>query len=120
MRMAKANYELSVERYIDASPAAVFKVWAVRLAEWSCPKPWTTELAELDLRPGRRFALVMRSPAGARHAQEGVVLEVIPGRSGVFTDAFTTGWIPQAPSWWAFSSSPPKRAARVTAPARGR
>ena len=37
----------------------------------------------------------MRGPSGEAHPQEGVLLEVIPNRSVVFTDAFTTGWIPQ-------------------------
>jgi uncharacterized protein YndB with AHSA1/START domain len=93
----KVQFELSVERYIDARPEAVFRVWTERLEEWWCPKPWTTELVEQDLRPGGRSAMVMRGPAGEEERLEGVILEVIPNRLIVFTDAFTAGWVPQAP-----------------------
>lgn len=95
--MREAQFELSVERYIDAPPESVFKVWKEQLEQWWCPKPWTTEVIEVDLRPGGRFALVMRGPSGEREAQEGVFLEVVPNEKIVFTDAFAAGWVPQSP-----------------------
>src|SRR3546814_2064570 len=36
-------------------------------------------------------------PEGQVHAEEGVILEVIPERKVVFTDAFAKGWIPKKP-----------------------
>lgn len=93
--MSQAPYELAVERYIDAPPATVFKVWTERLEEWWCPKPWTTKLIEQDLRPGGRSAMVMSGPDGESEPSEGVILEVIPDRKIVVTDAFRAGWIPQ-------------------------
>src|SRR3546814_15372537 len=39
----------------------------------------------------------MRGPEGQVHAEEGVILEVIPERKVVFTDAFAKGWIPKKP-----------------------
>jgi len=104
----QAQFELSVERYIDAPPETVYKVWTERLEEWWCPKPWTTEIIEQDLRPGGRTAMVMRGPAGEEHRVEGVVLEVIPNRRIVFTDAFTAGWIPQKPFMVGFFELTPK------------
>jgi uncharacterized protein YndB with AHSA1/START domain len=95
--MAQAEYELSVERYIDAPPEIVFKIWTERLEEWWAPKPWTTKLIEQDLRPGGRSAMIMRGPDGATSPMEGVILEVIPNQRIVFTNAFTAGWIPQKP-----------------------
>ncbi len=88
-------YELSVERHIAAPPAVVWRVMTERLAEWWCPKPWTTEVVEQDWRPGGRSAMVMHGPNGEAMPMDGVFLDVIPGRSFVFTDAFTKGWQPQ-------------------------
>jgi uncharacterized protein YndB with AHSA1/START domain len=95
--MADDIYELSVSRLIDASPADCWKTWTDHLAEWFCPKPWTVELIEMDLRPGGRSALIMRGPGGEEMPQEGVYLEAVPEQRIVFTDAFRSGWLPQGP-----------------------
>ena len=105
----KAPFELSVERFIDAPPETVFKVWTERLEEWWCPKPWTTEVIEQDLRPGGRSAMVMRGPAGEEERLEGVILEVVPNERIVFTNAFTAGWIPQTPFMVGFFEFTPER-----------
>ena len=91
----KAEHELSVTRLIDAPVALVWKTATERLAEWWCPKPWTTEIVEQDWRAGGRSAVIMRGPDGEAHPMEGVFLEVTPNRRFVFTDAFRAGWIPQ-------------------------
>ncbi|OYY69115.1 SRPBCC family protein [Sphingomonas sp. 28-63-12] len=90
-------YELSVTRLMDVSRAIVWRAWTEHLTEWWCPKPWTTEVIANDMRPGGRSAMIMRGPNGEESAMEGVFLEVIPGEKVVFTNAFTKGWIPQAP-----------------------
>ncbi len=95
--MTQAAFELAIERYIDAPPETVFKVWTERLEEWWAPKPWTTQIIELDLRPGGRSGMIMSGPDGATSPLEGVILEVVPNKSIVFTNAFTVGWIPQTP-----------------------
>ena len=89
--------ELWVEKLIDAPIDAVWKAWTEHLEEWWCPRPWTTELIELDLRPGGRTAMLMRGPNGEENPIEGVTLEVIPGRKIIWTDAFKAGWAPNAP-----------------------
>ncbi len=95
--MAEAEFELAFERHIAAPPEVVFRVWTTRLEEWWAPKPWTTRIIEQDLRPGGRSAMVMSGPDGAASPMEGVILEVVPNRSIVFTNAFTAGWVPQQP-----------------------
>jgi len=86
---------LSVNRYIAASPAIVWQIMTERLSEWWCPKPWQTEIIELDWRAGGRTAMIMRGPDGETSPIEGVVLEFTPGQRFVFTDAFTAQWHPQ-------------------------
>ena len=95
--MTGAPYELAVERFIDAPPDIVFRVWTGRLEDWWAPKPWTTRLIEQDLRPGGRSAMIMTGPDGELPPMEGVILDVTPNRRIVITDAFAAGWIPQKP-----------------------
>ena len=106
--MTQPLLELSIERHIDASPETVFKVWTERLEEWWAPKPWTTRIVENDLRPGGRSAMIMTGPNGETSDMEGVILEVIPNRSIVFTNAFTVGWVPQAPFMVGFFTFTPE------------
>ena len=117
--MDKAKYELAIERYIAASPETVWKVWTERLTEWWCPKPWTTEVIEHDMRPGGRAAMIMRGPNGEEHPQEGVFLEVVPKERVIFTDAFTAGWNPSKPFMVGFfEMSPEGKGTRYRAGAR--
>ncbi len=88
-------HELSVTRLIDASPEEVYRVWTERTGEWFAPRPYTTPVVELDLRPGGRCLTVMKAPDGTDMPHEGVFLEVVPNRKLVFTDAFKADWTPQ-------------------------
>ena len=90
-------HELSITRRIAATPETVYGVWTTRLGEWWAPEPYTTPVVELDLRPGGRGLMVMRGPDGTEMPNEGVFLEVEPDRKIVFSNAFTTGWIPRDP-----------------------
>lgn len=94
---AEQRFELSVTRLMDAPRHAVWRAFEERLADWWCPRPWTTEIIENDMRAGGRSAMVMRGPDGQESPMEGVYLEVVPGERVVFTNAFAVGWIPQAP-----------------------
>lgn len=118
--MSDTGNELSVTRFIAASPARVWEVMTTRLEEWFCPKPWTTEVVEMDLRPGGRSALIMRGPDGeGGDVQEGVYLDVVPERLMVFTDAFKPGWIPSGPFMVGFFRLEPEGdGTRYTAGAR--
>jgi uncharacterized protein YndB with AHSA1/START domain len=96
------SHDLSVERYIDAPPSRVWQIMTERIAEWWCPKPWTTTVEQLEWRPGGAFHLIMRGPSGEADCQGeesvgGVLLELKPERRFAFTDAFSAGWEPQKP-----------------------
>lgn len=95
--MSEDAHELWITRLIDAPRAAVWRAWTGHLAEWWCPRPWTTEIVAQDLRPGGRSAMIMRGPDGGESPMEGVFLEVVPAERVVFTDAFRAGWLPQEP-----------------------
>jgi uncharacterized protein YndB with AHSA1/START domain len=92
--MTEPLHELSVSILIDAALDQCWRVWTERFTEWWCPKPWTTEIVEHDLRAGGRSAIIMRGPNGEEFPNEGVFLEVIPAQKVVFTDAFHAGWVP--------------------------
>lgn len=91
------NRELSVTRLIDAPVETVWRMWTERTEEWFCPKPWTVEIQEQDLRPGGASRMIMRGPNGEENALTGVFLDVIPQAKIVSTDAFAPGWEPQGP-----------------------
>ncbi len=90
------NHELAVERILDAPIDAVWRAVTEHLEQWWCPKPWTTELVEMDLRPGGRFCAIMRGPAGeGGEPMEGILLDVVPERRLVFTNILDSHFDPQ-------------------------
>jgi len=111
--------ELQVSRHIAAPPARVWRIITERLPEWWCPKPWTTEVRELEWRPGGPFSFTMRGPGGEQEAGDGVLLEVVPERRFVFTDAVNARWQPQ-PAFMIgiFELAPEGAGTRYTASAR--
>ena len=91
-----ARHELVLERIFHATPDRVYRAWTdpVVLKKWFAPKPFTTPVAELDVRPGGASTIVMRSPDGADYPNRGVYLEVVPGKRIVSTDAYVEAWVP--------------------------
>ena len=81
---------------IDAPPASVYRAWTEPsiLKRWFAPRPWTTPRAKMDVRPGGASLIVMRSPEGQEEPCPGVYLEVVPNERLVFTDAYTSAWVP--------------------------
>jgi uncharacterized protein YndB with AHSA1/START domain len=89
------GFELSVTCHIAAPPETVWQIITERLTEFWCPKPWRSEIVEVDWRSGGRMAVNMTGPnPGETSFQDGVFLEVVPGSRFVFTDAFQAGWVP--------------------------
>ncbi len=95
---AADDKELVLSRLIDAPPSAVYRAWTdpELVVQWFAPQPWTTVRAELDVRPGGRSLVVMRSPEGQDYPNPGVYLEVVENRRLVITDAYTEAWQPSA------------------------
>jgi uncharacterized protein YndB with AHSA1/START domain len=92
-----ADRELVLTRLIDAPPTAVYAAWTdpELLKQWFAPLPYTTPVAELDVRPGGASLVVMQGPDGQHMPNQGAYLEVIPNEKLVFTDAYTGDWRPR-------------------------
>lgn len=90
--------ELVLTRVIDAPPEKLFRAWTdpELLKQWFAPLPYTTPVAELDVRPGGSCMIVMRGPDGTDMPNRGVYLEVVENERLVWTDSFTKAWDPSA------------------------
>ena len=88
--------ELVLTRIIDVPREKLYRAWtdAEVLKQWFAPKPFTTPIAELDVRTGGANRIVMRDAEGNDYPNAGVYLEVVPNEKIVFTDAFTEAWVP--------------------------
>lgn len=91
-------YALQISRDMDVPAVKLFKAWTTgeRMGEWFCPKPWRVSEATLDLRVGGQSLIVMEGPNGERVENPGVFLEIVENRKIVFTDAYTSAWVPSA------------------------
>ena len=91
-----ANRELMLTRLINAPREKVYRAWTdpELLKQWFAPLPYTTPVADLDVRPGGANFIVMRGPDGKDMPNRGVYLEVVPNERLVFTDAYVKAWEP--------------------------
>jgi uncharacterized protein YndB with AHSA1/START domain len=91
-----ADRELMLTRLIDAPREKIYRAWTdpTLLKQWFAPLPYTTPVAELDVRPGGSAFIVMRGPDGKDLPNHGVYLEVVPNQRLVSTDAYTKAWEP--------------------------
>jgi uncharacterized protein YndB with AHSA1/START domain len=91
-----SDRELVLTRLINAPRAKVYRAWTEPelLKQWFAPLPYTTPVAELDVRPGGANLIVMRDPQGNDLPNSGVYLEVVKNERLVFTDAYTKAWEP--------------------------
>lgn len=93
-----AVHELVLTRLIAVPRHKLFRCWTVPalITRWFTPPPWKTVSAEVDLRPGGNSVITMQGPDGTLVPNRGVYLEVVPDRRLVFTDAYTSAWVPAA------------------------
>jgi uncharacterized protein YndB with AHSA1/START domain len=91
-----ADRELVLTRLIDAPREALYRCWTESelLRQWFAPAPFSTPIAELDVRAGGSNFIVMQSPDGQEIPNHGVYLEVVPNQKLVFTDAYVSAWAP--------------------------
>jgi uncharacterized protein YndB with AHSA1/START domain len=91
-----AEHELVLTRLLDAPREKLYRCWTEPelMKQWFAPKPYTTPVVELDLRPGGASNIVMKSPEGQQIPCPGTYLEIVPGRKLVFTDAYVGDWVP--------------------------
>lgn len=90
------GHELRAEYVLDAPRASVWRCWTEPglLEQWFHPESWTTEVHALELRPGGASHIVMHGPNGELSDGVGVFLEAVLEQRLVFTNAYTSGWIP--------------------------
>ncbi|MAZ33434.1 MAG: polyketide cyclase [Thalassospira sp.] len=104
--MAVNQSELTVERFIKASPASVWKAWSTpeHLERWWIPAPMECRVIKLNLRAGGGFETQMRQ--GDEDFQphvEGCFLEAVPESRLVWTTVLREGWRPIEP-WLALTA----------------
>ena len=95
---AGSDRDLVLTRIIDAPREKVYRAWteSALLKQWFAPLPYTTPVAELDVRPGGACLVVMRTPDGNDMPNPGVYLDVVKNERLVFTDAYIKAWEPAA------------------------
>jgi len=93
---AANDRELVLSRVIPVAREKLYRCWTEPelLKQWFAPAPYTTPVAELDVRPGGANRIVMRDPDGNDLPNPGVYLEVVPNERLVITDAYTGEWQP--------------------------
>ena len=78
---------LTLRRRFDAAPAKVWRAWTQpqALKRWFGPAEIVSvPVAEIDLRVGGGFRVVLLSEDGERHEVRGRYLELVPERKLVF------------------------------------
>lgn len=85
-----AKPSLTLQRRINASPAKIYAAWTdpSQLVKWMHPNNNDVIHAEMDVRVGGRFRIIMRSPAGEEHDVSGVFKEVVQDEKLVYTWAW--------------------------------
>jgi len=98
MSNAKPEHALELVREIDAPRDKIFRAWTepALLKQWFTPRPWTVSIAEMDVRVGGASYIVMNGPNGEEFPNRGVYLEIVANEKIVFTDAYTSAWVPSA------------------------
>ncbi len=91
-----SDRELVLICLIDAPREKLYRAWTEPelLKQWFAPLPYTTPVAEVDVRPGGSSLVVMRGPDGTDMPNRGVYLEVVKNERLVFTDAYVKAWEP--------------------------
>ena len=90
-------HDLTLTRLIDAPRQALFRCWTEPqlIKQWFAPRPYTTPIAEVEMKVGGANNIVMQSPDGQDIPCPGTYLQIVPGRKLVFTDAYTGDWQPR-------------------------
>lgn len=96
MTTPTSDRELVLTRLINAPREKLYRAWIEPelLKQWFVPRPWSIASVENDVRPGGSSLIVMQSPDGQQFPNPGIYLEVVPNERLVFTDAYTSAWVP--------------------------
>ena len=93
---ATTLHELVLTRLINVPRAKLFRCWTepALITQWFTPPPWKTIAAEVDVRAGGSSCITMQGPDGTKVPNLGIYLEVVKNERLVFTDAYTSAWVP--------------------------
>jgi uncharacterized protein YndB with AHSA1/START domain len=86
------GYVVRIERTFDAPADDVFDAWTspeVMRRWYHCDSDWATPQAEVDLRVGGKFRVVMRKPDGSKVELSGEYTEIDRPRRLVMTCTFS-------------------------------
>jgi uncharacterized protein YndB with AHSA1/START domain len=88
------NEVLRLSRVFDAPRDLVFAAWTSpeQLQQWWGPGEFKTVVAEVDLRTGGSYRLVIEAPGAPRMELGGVFREVEPPSRLVYTWRWAAGW----------------------------
>lgn len=100
-----AAEDLCITRLLRAPRATLWRAWTepALLKQWWCPRPWTTEVRALELKPGGAFHTFMSGPDGGTSDNPGCFLDIVPQARLAFTSMLTGGWRPAKP-WLPFTA----------------
>ena len=78
---------LELKRVLPVSRERVFAAWTETdlIRQWFAPGEMQTPVAEIDLRVGGNYRIVMKNATGETHSPSGVYEEIIPCEKLVFT-----------------------------------
>ena len=101
--VAPVAHELVLTRLIAVPRAKLFRCWVepALIIQWFTPPPWKTVAAEVDARAGGSSVITMQGPDGTLVPNPGIYLEVVKNERIVFTDAYTSAWVPSAKPFFA-------------------
>ena len=88
--LAATDRDFVLTRTFDAPRERVFAAWTDpnRLAQWWGPRGYDNPVCDMDVRPGGRYRIVMRSPEGAEYPIVGEFVEIVkPSRIVMTMDA---------------------------------
>jgi len=88
--LAATDRDFVLTRTFDAPRERVFEAWtnSKQMAQWWGPKGFTNPVCQMDVRPGGRYRIVMRSPEGEDYPIDGEFLEIVkPSRLVMTMDA---------------------------------
>jgi uncharacterized protein YndB with AHSA1/START domain len=90
--------DMEISRVVDVPREKLWKAWTTPelITRWFAPAPWTAAEAEVDLRPGGKFFVTMRSSEGEDMPCSGCFLEIVPNEKLVWTDALHADLVGEA------------------------
>lgn len=89
---APVNPSLTMKRRLNATPAEVYRAWTdpELLMRWFGPENVTMQEAEVDLRVGGTYRVVMLEDNGERHQVSGAYQEIVENERLAFSWAWVT------------------------------